>query len=490
MSRLRRWSVVVSVVATAWVFQPVGRGQPSGKSTAEKWFVDRSLTVTPQAAPAPAFKYRLFPSAGELRDGNAVPIYLRLNHEQTDQARKHWTETPQKWNELPLDQVPLAEAHKFLDGVRKRFLEQFDAGARRRTAEWNYTLELPDPISILIPDAAMMRGYAPMLVLDARVRIADGDYAGAARAFQTGIAFGRHVADGPFLISSLVGLSVVSQMVDRVPEWIERPGSPNLYWALTALPRPLVDMRPQYDLEQRVIEWQFPDLAASELSRPRSAAEWDAALKRFRAEVKRIDALNQGSEAEKATGHTPPVDPDEAAEKSAELASARKYVAAHSGRPDAEVTAMPPAQVLLLYVAGTYRDLQDDTFKITYLPYPQAHARLAEVDRLRSAAGGEGGRLAKMFLPAIGKSLTRNVGLERKIALLRAVEAVRLHAAEHGGQLPESLDQVTVVPVPLDPGTGKPFEYLRDGATVTLTSRIPGEPLESTGLRYRVTIRQ
>jgi hypothetical protein len=49
---------------------------------------------------------------------------------------------------------------------------------------------------------------------------------------------------------------------------------------------------------------------------------------------------------------------------------------------------------------------------------------------------------------------------------------------------------VTVVPVPADPGSGKPFEYRRDGDTATLTSRIAGEPLEQTGLRYRITLRK
>ena len=73
--------------------------------------------------------------------------------------------------------------------------------------------------------------------------------------------------------------------------------------------------------------------------------------------------------------------------------------------------------------------------------------------------------------------------------MLRAIEALRMHAAAHGGQLPDSLDQVTVVPVPLDPGTGKPFEYHRDGATATLVSRLPGEP-RTPGLRYRVTVRK
>ena len=39
----------------------------------------------------------------ELKEGNAVPIYLRLVHEQSDAARKAWTETPQAWNALPID---------------------------------------------------------------------------------------------------------------------------------------------------------------------------------------------------------------------------------------------------------------------------------------------------------------------------------------------------------------------------------------------------
>ena len=57
--------------------------------------------------------------------------------------------------------------------------------------------------------------------------------------------------------------------------------------------------------------------------------------------------------------------------------------------------------------------------------------------------------------------------------------------------MPEvSCAPVTIVPVPNDPTTGKPFEYRRDGTTATLTSRIAGEPLEVTGLRYRVTLRK
>ena len=48
--------------------------------------------------------------------------------------------------------------------------------------------------------------------------------------------------------------------------------------------------------------------------------------------------------------------------------------------------------------------------------------------------------------------------LDRKVAMLRVVEALRLHAGSTG-RLPDSLDQVKVVPIPIDPLSGKVFEY-------------------------------
>jgi hypothetical protein len=63
-------------------------------------------------------------------------------------------------------------------------------------------------------------------------------------------------------------------------------------------------------------------------------------------------------------------------------------------------------------------------------------------------------------------------GLDRRIAALRTIEAVRLHLTEKG-KLPEKLDDITVVPVPTDPLTGKPFEYRRDGAAARLIVSAP-----------------
>src|SRR5215468_10329834 len=118
MNRLRQWSVLAFSVMWTTVLQAQDKpGSP--------WLIDRTLTVSPQSAPVPALKYRLLPLSSELKEGNAVPIYLRLVHEQSDAARKYWSETPKPWNGMPVDKIPLDEARRFLRDHR-HLLRQFD----------------------------------------------------------------------------------------------------------------------------------------------------------------------------------------------------------------------------------------------------------------------------------------------------------------------------------------------------------------------------
>jgi hypothetical protein len=385
---------------------------------------------------------------------------------------------------MPIDRMPLDEVQKFLADYH-RFLQQLDLGARRKTAEWNYTLDQGSVIDLLLPDAQSMRGYVPMLVLQARVKLLEGDFAAAAHTFETGFAFSRHAAGGPFIISRLIGIAMANKFADRLPEWIERSGSPNLYWSLTALPRPLVSLRPGLEFEQRVLEMEFPDFA--DLDRPRTPEQWDALLKRFRTLVQRLASIP-------SEGSTPPMppatDPNEPAARSVDLPTAKNYLADHLRKTAAEIAAMPPAQILTLYIVNYYRELSDEMFKTTYLPYVQSRPVLAEaVRRLESAPTTEATRLARMMMPTLKAVEAAQNRLERKIAALRTIEALRLYTAAHDGRLPNALSEVSAAPVPDDPGTGKPFEYRREGQTATIISRIPGEPLDTTGLRYRVTVR-
>jgi hypothetical protein len=455
---------------------------PSG----DKWLVDKALTISPRAAPVPALRYRLFPLVSERKDGNAVPMYLRLAHERSDASKRYLHEHVDKWVVLPLDKLPLAEARKFIDGWKYN-LKQLELGARRKTADWNYAVDSVSLIEILLPDVHDMRYQARLLQLKARVEVAEGRYGEAIRTLETGFSFSRQLSEAPFFISGLVAIATAAPLSQMVLEMGERPDAPNLYWALAALPRPLIDLRLASEFEQRSAESQFPDLA--DLDRPRTAEQWDAALARFRKEVERITRMeHEGKDKPTPAAGTSSSDP---AARSPDLAAAKKYLTEVAGCKGADVDAMPPAQVLLLWLHEAYKESRDDVFKAAYLPFPQARPVIAEASRRRTEPPAtEAARFARLWNPWIEKVLVTQVRLERMLAAAQVIEALRIHTAAHGGQLPEKLADVTVVPVPGDPGTGKPFEYQRDGAAAVLISRLPGLPLATEGLRYRINIRQ
>jgi len=479
MIRLRYWSALLLLVLPA----PVLWAQDKSSSP---WGIDRSLSVSPASAPVPALKFRLLPLNSELKEGNAVPIYLRLVHEQNDAARKYWTERPKPWNGMPVDRIPLDEARKFLQDHR-RLLRQLELGARRRTADWNYTLDDGNPIEMLMPDTQQMRNYAPMLILQARAALADQDFTRAAHSLETCFAMSRHVGEGPVLVNSLVAVALASQFTGTVADFVERPGAPNLYWALTALPRPLIDLVRARDVEFLFVETVIPEFG--DLDRERTAEQWDGVLRRIRTELR---GLALGGEPSTLPDWYPKDSgPDDPAAKSPGLAAAREFVARTKSLPADKVEAMPPAQALLLYIAGTCRLDRDDWYRAAYLPYPQARPLFeAAHQRLRDAPATEGHVASRVLFPDLNKVMSRQTALERSLAALRVIEALRMHAAAHDGKLPDKLDDVTVVPLPDDPGTGRPFEYSLQGDTATLVSQVPGDPVPHNGLRYRVTVRK
>jgi hypothetical protein len=91
--------------------------------------------------------------------------------------------------------------------------------------------------------------------------------------------------------------------------------------------------------------------------------------------------------------------------------------------------------------------------------------------------------LARALLPAIEHARAAEARVDRDFAALLVLEALRLYAAAHEGRLPDSLADITDVPIPTDPLTGQPFLYRRDGSDAVL------ESLSSSrwvNLRYRI----
>ena len=137
-----------------------------------------------------------------------------------------------------------------------------------------------------------------------------------------------------------------------------------------------------------------------------------------------------------------------------------------------------------------YRRVRDENFKWWYVPYAQRGdgPRRAADETRRAEAHLEGYPFVNLLSAVSAVSLAQ-VRSERSVAIHAAVEALRIHAAAHGGQLPARLSDVTLVPILDDPFTGQPFGYTVAGRTATLTSPPPaGFDPEHFALHYEVTI--
>jgi hypothetical protein len=150
---------------------------------------------------------------------------------------------------------------------------------------------------------------------------------------------------------------------------------------------------------------------------------------------------------------------------------------------------MSEDEVVTRALVGQYRDLRDDLFKLGYLPWREARSRIREAEqRLKALKPGPQTVLAELQPPIIN-CLNSQALPDRRIAALRVIEAIRLYAASNEGNPPEQLNQITEVPVPDDPATGKPFEYRRDAAVSVLTLAdvgMTGRPIPG----YRITVRK
>jgi hypothetical protein len=319
----------------------------------------------------------------------------------------------------------------------------------------------------------------------ARVEIAERKYDEAIRTIETGLAFARHVGGGPFLINGLVGIATATGMLDQCEELIAQPGAPNLYWALTALPNPSISLRDQLENERKLCENLIPELTAADLDRPRNAADWASLLARMYARIVQWStfiAQKGDSDLREPTAR------ELTQLRGQVLPAARQYLKTSRPLTDPQLAAMPDDQIVALYLAGGYRELWDELFKLSYLPAREALPRFdAAFQRIHAEKGGPLTFFVEMQ-PNVQGGLMAELRLDRRVAALRVLEAIRLSAAADDGSLPESLSQVTEVPIPDDPATGKSFDYHRDGNSATLSG--PQAGLPPPWPSYRITLRR
>ena len=431
----------------------------------------------PVAEPRAALEYQLLPEFLDRKPGNAAVIYNKIGFmmprgSDVNDVQERLAE----WLQTPLAELPRAEIEKTLAGYHN-VLESLDRAARRETCDWELPLREGNPIAILLPELQETRGYARLLAVKARIEIAKGDFDEAVHTLQTGYGLAQHVAEGPTLINALVGMSICSIMSGEVEQLIQQPGSPNLYWALTSLPRPIISLRKANEAEMNTLYLMYPELRNVDKS-THDAAYWRAFLDRASGELNGL----WGQQMPKS-GYRLLV--TAMAIKGYPQA---KQALIDQGRPAAEVEAMPVAQVVLIYTVQTYNEFRDRIFKSFALPYWEALPGMKEADQYLRDEGRKREiiPIASLLLPAVGAAKAAEARTERDIALLRVLEALRLYAAGHEGRLPSKLEDVTEVPIPNNPMTGKPFGYECHGDIAVLEALVPEMP--DYGKRYEIEV--
>ena len=230
---------------------------------------------------------------------------------------------------------------------------------------------------------------------------------------------------------------------------VQQPGCPNLYWALTDLPCPLVDLRKGVQGDRTLVAAELRPLRDDA---PMTEAELEAFVSRLSGLISFArEQAGQPPRSLRARLQARVKDPERVAR--------RPPPPGRGGFATELVKTFPPLQVILLDEKRDYEIQRDERIKLLALPLWQIDSLAGGEER---ASDGDG--LFADLLPQIIKLRRAQGQLEQQIALLRHVEALRLYAAEHDGKLPAKLSDISV-PLPVDPVTGKPFVYAVEGTT-------------------------
>jgi len=455
------------------------------------------LTLHPADEPKPALKYRLLPPFLETTPGNAAVYYGKVKSEQRQffSSRELW-ENMERWRELPLKELrtlvefhgddirvptevdiapPGVDVELHGDDIRVPTIGNIDdslsRGGRCRTCNWQLPIGDVPFYDLLLPQAQELRQFGRILATKARLQLARGDFDSAIMTLQSGYALGRHAAAGETLVNGLVGIGICHLMSDQLREHAQLPDAPNLYWALTDLPRPLIDLRRAYEVEAQGVALNFPeipDLSSAELSED----AWRNMLSQL---VEGTILWNSTDQV-----YIPPAS-DALDRRCQQLRTVAEQALIESGFKEDQVEAMSLHHISVLYTVTRHRLLLEQAIKYVSLPFPQA---MAGIDAAIEQAKQEQHivPIAPRTGPGMRGPRIAIARLERQIAVLRVIEALRIFGARHQGQLPERLEDITAVPVPFDPVTGQAFIYLRDGEKAMLR----GPALRNTSLNYEI----
>jgi hypothetical protein len=481
-------------------------GQPENIEIRDGWRNERSgeilvmhrnLEISPAAEPSPAFSIQLLPNSYEVEDGNAALFYLQAlgGMEQTyteiavvefkrqyrEKASKSGGEIydfpPFSWLKTAPSDLPLPEVNAYLNltTYQPQYLQK---AWTRKTCDFERRLhEVESPADVILPEVQEMRDLARNQSLRFRVAIAENRLGDAIEIFGQQLAIANHLSQEPFLVSNLVGLACAGIGWADAFYLIELPDSPNIYWALAALPKPLLNIRYSLAYERDFLFEQF-DVLKEVDNAQKPDGYWQNFVDRFVSQFGEYllsDKLPSAEDDRKAYVVT-----------AIALAypGAKKYLLDVILLEKSTVDSLPTTHVVFLAMKRFHERQRDELAKLQFLPYESIENVSRQLDAKLAGVGETYGIFALFaveFNAGFKQALSAQARLEQQLGLLQTIESIRHHMANNDNSLPQKLSALEL-PAPNEPTTGKPFAYeMKDGEAI-LSSTL------NMGMKYEIRL--
>lgn len=481
-TRLAAQSPTETAAQEAPADSPLGSTATADSLTARTVAKERNsrvhLTLYPAKEPARAMQHLLWPQARDLTAGDAQTSFYRavvILQMKADELINRIDE----WSELPTGELPWDKVETELRLYDDLFLE-LERMASRENQSLNLrvgSLEGEAVYRLILPEMQQARTLARLLKLKADFHVQRGEYDAAMATWRTTFRLAGLVGSSDLIVSQLIGVAISHLALTSIEQAMVRPDCPNLYWALAALPRPLVNFRQSVAMEHDMVFQVFPlfrDADRLELSPEawhRRLVETFESLTRLHGESVPGSQLNQNVKLSIMLSFVGTSD-----------ASAIRQRLQASGWTEASVASMSIHQLVALDTTHQLRYWSDRTFAPFMLPSDVARPLLAQrMQELqewshREKSHSVAAYIFELTMPALQNVNDASVRSELLIHQLMTIEAIRMQMA-NDGQFPSSLTDLRPVPALLDPVVREPFEYTLQksdhGVTAILRSRAP-----------------
>jgi hypothetical protein len=429
-----------------------------------------TFELTPSA---PTANYWFLTNPIDRLPGNADVLYAdaaaTLNDEvraKVDAALAAYTKDPGKFDALAtaVEQIKVYSSMQgtfdLLAIATRRDFYQWDSSFRQQGAE------------TLLPHVVSARNLGKLIAVHALRQIRAGKFDDAVNTLRLEFELGRRVGAEPIMICGLVGVADIGQAADVTGELMKERNCPNLYWAFAGMPHPMITLPQALAGEVMDMRVTFPELATDRLADV-SAEQWHGIFNRVVEYLK--DEPAQGVKAWE--------DPHAVADEvERDLPEASKFYSDKFHVPADQVAAVDPFKVVATWWYCDQQAAHAQMFQMSALPYPLLAPRLK--DFLAKKLQTQSKLPCDVFLTWVASlvpATERYMRMDRELAALTDVEAIRSYAAANNGKLPAHLEEITDTPALDNPRTGQPFDYRVDNDTATLSdSALAEHPLDYT----------